>query len=120
MFCTSAPLHLLTGPCKKSRNCAYRDEACGPRGGQIVIGLPADPGMFNRLVKNVVTYPKMIRLGIENPRLEYAREHINGVGNLLEMINFHFSADLTNLSYYPFRLASWNLSLGIIVNIELR
>ena len=83
--------------------------------GQIVIGLPADPGILNRLVKFVVTYPKMKRMGIPNPRLEYAREHINAVGNLIELIKTTFESDKLRLKFFPFRLQTWNFNLAIIV-----
>ena len=83
--------------------------------GQIVIGLPTDPGILNRLVKFVITYPKMKRMGIETHRLEYAREHINAVGNLVELIKKTFEKDKLQLNFFPFRLPSWNFNLAIIV-----
>jgi hypothetical protein len=83
--------------------------------GQIVIGLPADPGILNRLVKFIVTYPKMKRMGIPNPRLEYAREHINAVGNLIELIKTTFESDKLRLKFFPFRLQTWNFNLVIVV-----
>lgn len=89
------------------------------KGGQVVIGLPADPGILNRAVKQLVTYPKMRRIGIREPKLEYAREHINGIGNLIELIKYQFAQDYLNLSYYPFRVRSWNLNLAIVVECKL-
>ena len=86
--------------------------------GQVVIGLPTDPGILNRLVKRIITYPKMNRMGIANPRLEYAREHINGIGNLLELIKFQFSNDSLKLKYFPFSLKSWNLNLVVVVDFR--
>jgi len=87
--------------------------------GQIVIGLPTDPGILNRCVKTLITYPKMRHLGIENPRLEYAREHINGVGNLLELIKFQFSKDSLRFHYFPFFFRSWNFNLAVVVNCNV-
>lgn len=86
--------------------------------GQVVIGLPTDPGILNRLVKRIITYPKMNRMGINNPRLEYAREHINGIGNLLELIQFQFANESLKLKYFPFKLKSWNLNLAVVVDFR--
>jgi len=84
-------------------------------GGQIVIGLPTDPGILNRLVKVIITYPKMRRHGVSNPRLEYAREHINGVGNLIEMAKFLLMEDQLKFRYYPFFVRSWNANLAVVL-----
>jgi ubiquinone/menaquinone biosynthesis C-methylase UbiE len=84
-------------------------------GGQVVIGLPTDPGILNRLVKVIITYPKMRRHGVSNPRLEYAREHINGVGNLIEMAKFLFMEDQVKFRYYPFFVRSWNANLAVVL-----
>ena len=88
-------------------------------GGQVVIGFPTDPGILNRLVKGIITYPKMRRLGVSNPRLEYAREHINGVGNLIELAKFWFAKDQIKFQYYPFYFKSWNANLAIIINCKV-
>lgn len=88
-------------------------------GGQVVIGLPADPGILNRLVKILITYPKMRRHGISNPRLEYAREHINGVGNLIEMAKFCFKQDKVKFCYYPFFVRSWNANVAVVLNCRV-
>ena len=89
-------------------------------GGQIVIGLPTDPGIINRLVKVVHTYPKMKRMGVLNPRLTYAREHINPIGNLIALIKNVFSSDEVKLQFFPLRLRSWNLNLAVIVNCSIK
>jgi ubiquinone/menaquinone biosynthesis C-methylase UbiE len=89
-------------------------------GGQVVIGLPTDPGILNRLIKLIITYPRMRKLGIQNPRLEYAREHINGVGNLIELVKFGFAGNRIGLRYFPFVLRSWNLNLAVIVNCRIK
>lgn len=89
------------------------------RNGQIVIGLPTDPGILNRLVKTIITYPKMKRLEIENPKLEYAREHINGINNLLELIKFCYGKDQLHLKYFPFAFRSWNLNLAVVADCRI-
>jgi len=87
--------------------------------GQVVIGLPTDPGIMNRLIKRIITYPRMRRLGTSNPKLEYAREHINGIGNLLELIKFQFAQDSLRLQYFPFAIKTWNLNLAVIVDVNM-
>lgn len=86
-------------------------------GGQIVLGLPCDPGMLNRLVKVAVTYPQMRRSGVADPRLKYAREHVNPVGSLLAMANHVFRDDTLEAHYYPARLPSWNANLLVTLDI---
>lgn len=39
-------------------------------------------------------------MGIETPRLEYAREHINAVGNLVELIKKIFEKDKLQLNFF--------------------
>lgn len=86
-------------------------------GGRITIGMPTDPGMMNRLVKQVVTYPQMRRVGIQEPALQYAREHRNHVGAILQHVRHIFSSDSLKITYLPFHLPSWNLNLMSIVSV---
>lgn len=86
--------------------------------GQIVIAMPSDPGILNRLVKLLITYPKMKRLGIQFPRLEYAREHRNCISNLIELIKWTFRDDKFYFSFFPFRFRSWNSNL--VVTLDCR
>jgi ubiquinone/menaquinone biosynthesis C-methylase UbiE len=88
-------------------------------GGQIVIGMPCDPGMLNRLIKFFLTYPRMKRVGVENPRLLYAREHKNSINALIEILKHHFEKDFYKLIFFPFRIPSWNLNLMVTVNCNV-
>jgi ubiquinone/menaquinone biosynthesis C-methylase UbiE len=88
--------------------------------GQIVIGIPCDPGLLNRFVKLIITYPRMKRNGTLNPRLKYARDHKNSVGNLITLVNHVFSEDNLKLRYSPFALRSWNLNLFVTAVIEVK
>jgi len=88
--------------------------------GQIVIGIPCDPGFLNRLVKLIVTYPKMKRNGTLNPRLQYARDHRNSVGNLITLIKHVYSQDKLQLRYLPFGLHSWNANLFVLTVIDVK
>jgi len=85
--------------------------------GQIVIGMPCDPGMLNRLIKSVVTYRQMRSAGVENPKLSYAREHINPVHNLIELARESFRDDEIALRYFPFRIPTWNFNLMVSLEV---
>jgi len=87
--------------------------------GVLVIGLPCDPGFLNRTVKKFITYPKMKKYGITNPKLDYARNHRNGISNLLTLIEHVFSSDDLNVRFYPFRLRSWNFNLFALVIVNV-
>ncbi|MCW2832605.1 MAG: putative ubiquinone/menaquinone biosynthesis methyltransferase [Nocardioides sp.] len=89
-------------------------------GGQIVIGLPCDPGMLNRAVKLVVTYPRLRRAGVGDPRLKYAREHVNPVGSLLALASHVFRGDRVRVRYHPFRVPSWNANLLATIDVKVR
>lgn len=80
-------------------------------GGEIIIGMPCDPGILNRFVKTVITYPGMRRSGISNPKLVYAQEHRNGIGNILVFIKSVFRDDKLRLHYFPFVIPAWNFNL---------
>ena len=89
-------------------------------GGQIAIGMPCDPGMINRLIKGLVTYRVMRRNGVENPKLSYARDHRNAIGNLIELTRHVFYEDKLRISYRPFRLRSWNLNLFCVIKVDIK
>ena len=88
--------------------------------GRIVIGMPCDPGLLNRLIKNLVTYRVMKRAGISNPRLTYALEHRNGISNILAICEDVFSEDSLSVKYFPFRVKSWNLNLIAVASVTLK
>ena len=89
-------------------------------GGNITVGMPCDPGVVNRIVKALVTYPTMKRAGIADPRLQYAREHINGIGNLIALAEHVFAQDATRLRYFPLPVRSWNLNLAVVLHVTIR
>lgn len=88
-------------------------------GGQIVVGLPCDPGLINRFIKWVITFPKMRRQGIENPAVLYALEHQNPIHNLIALAKHIFQQDLTKFHYFPFKFHSWNLNLVTLLNVKV-
>jgi len=87
--------------------------------GQIVIGLPCDPGIVNRVIKFLVTYRKMKRLGISDPKLTYARDHKNPISSLIVFIKHICRHDKIKLRYHPFRIKSWNCNLFVIIDCTL-
>ena len=88
-------------------------------GAQVVVAMPCDPGLLNRLVKRVVTYRSMRAAGVVNPRLAYAREHINGIGNLLELAKHVYDGDSWRIHWFPTSLKSWNLNLVCILDVQV-
>lgn len=78
--------------------------------GLIIFALPTDPGLLNQLVKRIVTYPRMRRLGISNPEYLYAIEHKHPIHNILAIGNEVFGSDYT-VRYFPGILPGWNLNL---------
>lgn len=84
-------------------------------GGEIAIALPTDPGIANRAIKSLVTYRKLRKNGISDPRLWYAQEHRNPVNNIVAVLRSTFRDSpgpsyRANFHYLPFRIPSWNLS----------
>jgi len=88
-------------------------------GGRITIGMPTDPGLMNRLVKFLITYPAMRRAQIEDPRLVYAREHVNHVGGLIALVRHVFREDRLELKFWPLGLATWNLNLLVVISVTI-
>lgn len=88
-------------------------------GGRITISIPTDPGVLNRAVKRLITYPQMKRAGMEDPRLVYAREHSNHVHSILKLAKHVFSADDLRLSYFPFGVPSWNVNLFVLLEARI-
>jgi ubiquinone/menaquinone biosynthesis C-methylase UbiE len=87
--------------------------------GQIIVGFPCDPGLINRLIKAIITFPKIRRQGIENPDLIYALDHRNSIHNLVILAKHVFRQDSTNISYFPFKVHSWNLNLVTLLNVRV-
>jgi len=89
-------------------------------GGEISIALPTDPGLMNQLTKVVLTYPRMKKLGVQNPPLVYALEHKNQISGLLTILKHVFRDDLLDLKYLPFRIKSWNLNFLVVAHVTVK
>lgn len=84
-------------------------------GGSLIIALPTDPGLLNRAVKRVITFPKMRRAGLPDPRLVYARDHVNAIDRILRLHRHVHRRDRRSERYRPFPMPSWNLNLFIVL-----
>lgn len=84
-------------------------------GGQIGFILPTDPGILNRFVKKVITYPRLKTLTQINPKLMYALDHKNHVASLLEQAKFVFKNDDLEFIYKPFPIKTWNFNLLVVI-----
>jgi len=86
-------------------------------GAEFSVVLPTDPGMANRLVKVLSTYPRVRRLSDLDPRLVYALEHRNHIGGLISLIKYVFARDVLRIRFGPTRLPSWNANLWVTAHV---
>ena len=85
-------------------------------GGVISFYLACDPGLLLRLMRFMLTAPKMRNLEVPYALLN-ALSHRNNVSGLLEISKHIFRNSQIKFSYFPFHLRSWNLSTHVIVNV---
>ena len=86
-------------------------------GGEIAFLIPTDPGVLNRLVKKIVSYPKLRKLSKTRPELFYALDHKNHIGSIIEQIKCVFKNDELKFHFRPFYVKSWNLNLLTVVHV---
>lgn len=86
--------------------------------GEIAIGLPTDPGILNRAIKRLFTYPKAKKIGIKNPQLIYALEHRNHINGLINIAKAVYIEDDFEVHYKPFGIKSWNLNLAAVIKVK--
>ena len=90
------------------------------RGAEIGILLPTDPGILNRLVKTLFTYPNLNKSTTVSPKFVNALEHKNHVSAIMALISYVFSSDDLKFTYKPFGLfKSWNFNLLVIAKIKI-
>ena len=88
------------------------------KGGTLSFLISADPGILLRLLRAIITKPKMKML--THPyRLVNALSHRNGANGLIVMAKWIFREDKVRIRYYPFHLPFWNFSTHIIVDIKI-
>jgi phosphatidylethanolamine/phosphatidyl-N-methylethanolamine N-methyltransferase len=88
-------------------------------GGEISIGMPCDPGILNRFIKFLITFPKARRIGLQNPELVYALEHPNHIHGLMSIAKFVFSNHQLKFTFHPFKIRSWNANLAIVIRVKI-
>jgi SAM-dependent methyltransferase len=79
--------------------------------GELAIGLPADPGFSNRLIKKYYSYPRNTRKGFPKAKLYNAISHKNSIFNLAAIFEEVFKNDQTNWRFHPFGIPSFDLNL---------
>ena len=79
----------------------------------------ADPGWLLRMIRTVLTKPKMKELEVPY-LLMNAVSHRNSAHSVLEIAKHIFREDDLEIKYFPFLVKSWNLSTHIIVNVKIR
>ena len=87
-------------------------------GGSASIFLSCDPGVVVRILRFLTTARKSRSRGFEGYTLMAAREHRNHVGSLLPMAKFVFRNRNMKVSYFPWRIPSWNLNGYVIIQIS--
>jgi len=86
-------------------------------GGEIAFVMPTDPGMLNRMIKRIISIPRMRRLSEVDPQLIYALEHRNHISGLLELCKFVFQEDEIKIHYDPIKFHTWNFNLLCVVHV---
>ena len=87
-------------------------------GGVFSLFLPSDPGMLTRLNRELYVKPRAKRLGFRKYDLMASLEHRNHYWGLKTMVLEVFSKHQISRKYYPFGVASGNLSLYSIWQIK--
>ena len=88
------------------------------KGGVISLYIAADPGIVLRSMRHLVSKRKMKDLEVPYSVIN-ALSHRNSAPGLILIAKHVFSDSRLRVSYYPFRIKSWNLSTHMIVNIIL-
>ena len=85
--------------------------------GVISILVPCEPGLFLRISRSLLTKRKAHRLGFQGYSLFNARDHINYLSGIDQLIRFVFQKDKIQVSRLPFGWPSWNLNLYYVYTI---
>ena len=88
--------------------------------GTIVFLMPTDPGLLNQLIKRVLTYPKLRKLGVMSPQYINSLEHKNPIHNLIATSKYVSAGNQIKTKYRPFFVPSWNLNLWTLCVINKR
>jgi SAM-dependent methyltransferase len=86
--------------------------------GVATIFLPCDPGLLVRLLRNLTTARKAKKSGFRGYDLMISREHRNHFISLLHMTKYVFRERKIRVTYFPFRIPSWNMNGYVIVQVS--
>jgi ubiquinone/menaquinone biosynthesis C-methylase UbiE len=88
-------------------------------GGTCSFLISADPGLLLRMIRAVLTKPKMKGLDVPYTFL-CAMSHRNSADSMIKIAKHIFREDEIKIKYFPFRVKSWNLSTHIIIDVKIR
>jgi SAM-dependent methyltransferase len=86
--------------------------------GVATIFLPCDPGLLVRLLRNLTTARNAKKSGYRGYNLMISREHRNHFISLLNMTKYVFRGRKIRVTYFPFRIPSWNLNGYAVVQVS--
>lgn len=86
--------------------------------GVATIFLTCDPGILVRMLRSISTARTAKKAGFKGYKLMVARDHRNHVASLLQMTQYVFRNRRQKISYFPFRLRSWNLNGYVVIQIS--
>jgi SAM-dependent methyltransferase len=86
--------------------------------GVATIFLSCDPGLVVRMIRSITTAREAKKEGFHGYKLMISREHRNHIASLLQMVRYVFRSHKTRISFYPFRIPSWNLNGYVVVHIS--
>lgn len=87
--------------------------------GVVSILIPCEPGFLLRLARSLSTNLKAKKLGYINYKLFNARDHINHLPGLKELIKHVFNEDNIKVYKFPFPMMSWNFNLFFVYKIKI-
>ena len=88
------------------------------KGGTLTVYIPAEPGIFLRLFRKLLTKPNAKKMGFDGYDLFIARDHKNDAQRLLTYFNNLGSNYSVRRKYVPFSwLPSWYLNLFCLVHV---
>jgi phosphatidylethanolamine/phosphatidyl-N-methylethanolamine N-methyltransferase len=86
--------------------------------GVATIFLPCDPGMLVRSLRKLTTAKTAKKSGYKGYDLMISREHRNHFISLLHMTKYVFRERRIRVTYFPFRIPSWNMNGYVVVQVS--
>ena len=86
--------------------------------GVLDILAPCDPGFAVRIYRTLVSRRRANKLGFPYFDLVNALDHLHPVGSLMTIAKFAFKEDEFKVSWYPFRIPTWNLNSHAVLRVR--